>query len=90
MRLLIEPLDASIGSASTLVESDGEYVNRAQAVSTASGLLLSGEAFATVRVLPDPTFACTDVIGKVFDDQNHKPAFDEIQERFFESYGYRF
>jgi adenosine kinase len=22
--------------------------------------------------------------------QNHKPAFDEIQERFFESYGYRF
>jgi large repetitive protein len=29
---------------------------------------VSGEATATVRVIPDPTFDCTDVIGKVFDD----------------------
>jgi hypothetical protein len=28
------------------------------------------EASATVRVSPDPTFDCTDVIGKVFDDRN--------------------
>jgi hypothetical protein len=27
-------------------------------------------ATATVRVVPDPTFDCTDVIGKVFDDAN--------------------
>ncbi len=27
-------------------------------------------ATATVRVIPDPTFDCTDVIGKVFDDRN--------------------
>jgi uncharacterized repeat protein (TIGR01451 family) len=50
--------------------SEGTYVNRAQAVSSLTGAALSGEAFATVRVIPDPTFACTDVMGKVFDDAN--------------------
>ena len=33
-------------------------------------MALSGEAQATVRVVPDPTFDCTDVLGKVFDDAN--------------------
>jgi hypothetical protein len=37
-------------------------------VSSTTGAPLSGEATATVRIVPDPTFACTDVIGKVFDD----------------------
>jgi hypothetical protein len=50
--------------------SEGEYVNRAQAINTASSGSVSGEATATVRVIPDPTFDCTDVIGKVFDDRN--------------------
>jgi uncharacterized repeat protein (TIGR01451 family) len=50
--------------------SEGQYVNRAQAVSSLTGLALSGEATATVRVVPDPTFDCTDVMGKVFDDAN--------------------
>jgi uncharacterized repeat protein (TIGR01451 family) len=49
---------------------EGEYVNRAQAISSTTGLPLSGEATAKVRVIPDPTFACTDVMGKVFDDAN--------------------
>jgi len=31
---------------------------------------LSGEASATVRIVPDPALDCTDVIGKVFDDAN--------------------
>ena len=35
---------------------------------------MSGEASATVRVLPDPTFDCTDVRGKVFDDANRNGA----------------
>jgi uncharacterized repeat protein (TIGR01451 family) len=48
--------------------SEGDYVNRVQAFHTALGG--SGEATATVRVIPDPTFDCTDVIGKVFDDAN--------------------
>jgi uncharacterized repeat protein (TIGR01451 family) len=49
--------------------SEGEYVNRAQVVNNALGAV-SGEASATVRVVPDPDFDCTDVIGKVFDDRN--------------------
>ncbi|NIT97693.1 MAG: hypothetical protein GWM91_20695, partial [Actinobacteria bacterium] len=56
--------------------SEGEYVNRAQAVSSLTGLALSGEATATVRVVPDPTFACTDVMGKVFDDANRNGVQD--------------
>ena len=50
--------------------TEGEFVNRARAISALTGLSLSGEAHATVRVVPDPTFDCTDVIGKVFDDVN--------------------
>jgi uncharacterized repeat protein (TIGR01451 family)/fimbrial isopeptide formation D2 family protein len=50
--------------------SEGEFVNRAQAINSASGDPLSGTATATVRVVPDPTFDCTDVVGKVFDDRN--------------------
>lgn len=50
---------------------EGEYVNRARAVHTILGEPASGEAQATVRVVPDPTFDCTDIIGKVFDDANY-------------------
>jgi uncharacterized repeat protein (TIGR01451 family) len=50
--------------------SEGEYVNRALVRNTAIGTDISGEATATVRVIPDPDFDCTDVIGKVFDDRN--------------------
>jgi len=50
--------------------SEGEFVNRAQALSELTGTPLSGEAYATVRVIPDTTFDCTDVIGKVFADNN--------------------
>jgi hypothetical protein len=50
--------------------TEGEYVNRAQVVQGVTGSALSGEATATVRVMPDPTFDCTDVTGKVFNDAN--------------------
>jgi uncharacterized repeat protein (TIGR01451 family) len=50
--------------------SEGEYVNRAQVINSITGASVSGQATATVRVVPDPTFDCTDVIGKVFDDRN--------------------
>jgi large repetitive protein len=55
---------------------EGEFVNRAQAVHTLAGNALSGEATATVRVVPDPTFDCTDVLGKVFDDGNRNGVQD--------------
>jgi len=50
--------------------TEGEFVNRAQAVSSLTGTALSAEAEAAVRLVPDPTFDCTDVTGKVFDDVN--------------------
>jgi uncharacterized repeat protein (TIGR01451 family)/fimbrial isopeptide formation D2 family protein len=50
--------------------TEGEFTNRAQAVSTLTGTAMSEEAGATVRLVPDPTFDCTDVTGKVFDDGN--------------------
>ena len=50
--------------------TEGEYVNRAQVLNTATGAAVSGEATATVRVVHDPDFDCTDFIGKVFDDRN--------------------
>jgi uncharacterized repeat protein (TIGR01451 family) len=49
---------------------DGEFTNRAQVIQGLTGQPLSGEATATVRVIPDQTFDCTDVFGKVFDDVN--------------------
>lgn len=49
---------------------EGEFVNRAQVLQGTTGLPMSGEATATVRVVPDQTFDCTDVFGKVFDDVN--------------------
>jgi fimbrial isopeptide formation D2 family protein/uncharacterized repeat protein (TIGR01451 family) len=55
---------------------EGEYVNRAWAHSNLTGED-SGIATATVRVIPDPTFDCTDIIGKVFDDANLNGIQDE-------------
>ncbi|MEN8244135.1 MAG: isopeptide-forming domain-containing fimbrial protein [Thermodesulfobacteriota bacterium] len=50
--------------------SEGEYVNSAYVLNSAIGTRISGEATATVQVVPDPDIDCTDVIGKAFDDRN--------------------
>jgi uncharacterized repeat protein (TIGR01451 family) len=55
---------------------EGEFVNRAQVVHALTGNALSGEATATVRLVPDPALDCTDVIGKVFDDANRNGVQD--------------
>ena len=60
---------------------EGEFVNRAQAMSALTGSALSGEASATVRIVPDPALDCTDVIGKVFDDGNRNGLQDEGEQR---------
>jgi uncharacterized repeat protein (TIGR01451 family) len=44
--------------------------NRGQVPAVVLGSPVSNEATAMVRVVPDTTFDCTDVIGKVFDDVN--------------------
>lgn len=59
---------------------EGEYVNRAIATNIQTTGAASGVASATVRVVPDPTFDCTDVIGKVFDDKNLNGYQDEGEE----------
>ncbi len=60
--------------------SEGEFTNRAQAVSALTGTVMSEEASATVRLVPDPTFDCTDVTGKVFDDANRNGYQDGGEE----------
>jgi uncharacterized repeat protein (TIGR01451 family) len=60
--------------------TEGEFVNRAQAMSSLTGTALSEEAEATVRLVPDPTFDCTDVTGKVFDDTNRNGYQDSGEE----------
>ncbi|MGB3212034.1 MAG: SdrD B-like domain-containing protein [Desulforhopalus sp.] len=57
--------------------SEGEYANHALVFNTTLNAAVSGEATATVRVIPDPDFDCTDVIGKVFDDRNLNGQQDE-------------
>jgi len=50
--------------------SEGEYVNQAWANNDIANARVSNVASATVRVVPDPLFDCSDLIGKVFDDEN--------------------
>jgi uncharacterized repeat protein (TIGR01451 family) len=59
--------------------SEGEFANRAQAISSVTGTAMSEEASATVRIVPDPTFDCTDVTGKVFNDVNRN-GYQDIDE----------
>jgi uncharacterized repeat protein (TIGR01451 family) len=60
--------------------TEAEYVNRAQLLNGANGLAISGEATATVRVMPNPDFDCTDVTGKVFNDANRNGRQDAGEE----------
>ena len=57
--------------------SEGMYINRAQVFATVPATVASVEATAAVRVVADPTFDCSDVIGKVFDDVNLNGVQDE-------------
>ncbi|MDR3390484.1 MAG: SdrD B-like domain-containing protein [Sulfuriferula sp.] len=50
--------------------SEGVYVNTAVALNSLVNTSVSNVASASVRVVPDPTFDCSDLIGKVFDDYN--------------------
>lgn len=49
---------------------EGEYVNQAWAINSQVNERISNVANAVVRVVPDPTFDCSDLIGKVFNDKN--------------------
>ena len=60
--------------------TEGEFANRAQAMNSILGSPISEEASATVRIIPDPTFDCTDVTGKVFNDANRNGYHDNDEE----------
>ena len=57
--------------------SEGEYTNQVYALNNIISTAVSNIATATVRVIPDPTFDCADIIGKVFDDKNANGYQDE-------------
>ncbi|MPT46989.1 MAG: DUF11 domain-containing protein [Sphingobium sp.] len=56
---------------------EGEHVNHAYAVNEVVDTVVSNVADATVRIIPDPDFDCSDVIGKLFDDRNMNGVQDE-------------
>jgi len=56
---------------------EGNYINQAWALNSLVGTRLSNVGAATVKVIPDPLFDCSDLIGKVFDDKNLNGYQDE-------------
>ena len=54
----------------------GEFTNEAWVLDT-DGNIGSNIGKATVRMVGDPTFDCSDIIGKVFDDANRNGVQDE-------------
>ena len=50
--------------------AEGEYVNVVTARNTLLGTQVSNTATAAVRIVPDPTFDCSDLVGKVWNDRN--------------------
>jgi flagellar motor protein MotB len=55
----------------------GQYVNEAWAINNLVNSRVSNTASVAVRLTPDPTFDCTDLVGKVFDDTNANGYQDE-------------
>ncbi|MFK0300064.1 SdrD B-like domain-containing protein [Brevundimonas sp. NPDC090276] len=56
---------------------EGEHTNVAFAVNPIVDQVISNLAEATVRMIPDPDFDCTDILGKVFDDRNGNGVQDD-------------
>ncbi len=58
----------------------GEHVNKAWVYNGRTGDLIAGVAEASVRILPEFVFDCSDVIGVVFDDHNANGYKDGVAE----------
>jgi uncharacterized repeat protein (TIGR01451 family) len=84
-------LPAKVGATTTKVTlsmillvgagvAEGEYINQAWGEARLTGIpawRVSNIASASVRVIADTVFDCSDVIGKVFDDKNANGYQDE-------------
>lgn len=49
---------------------EAEYTNQVWSLNGLVNSVVSNVASAAVRIVPDPTFDCAELIGKVFDDKN--------------------
>ncbi|MDY0186147.1 MAG: SdrD B-like domain-containing protein, partial [Desulfuromonadaceae bacterium] len=56
-----------------------EYVNQTWALNLLANARVSNVASASVRVVADPTFDCSDLIGTVYDDKNRNGYQDESE-----------
>ncbi len=56
---------------------EGDYINLAWGINNQVNRVVSNQGSARVRIIPDATFDCTDIIGKVFDDKNLNGYQDE-------------
>ncbi len=61
-------------ASSTL--SSGKFANNARLIDEASGSVLA-VAQAVVEVVAEPVFDCSDIIGRVFDDENQNGYMDD-------------
>uniref|UniRef100_UPI002AFF67AD DUF7507 domain-containing protein n=1 Tax=unclassified Yoonia TaxID=2629118 RepID=UPI002AFF67AD len=55
----------------------GDHTNRAVGVNPVTGAAITPVATATVRLVTEPVFQCSTVIGRVFDDINHDGYFND-------------
>ena len=58
---------------------EGEYVNQAWSEFAVGEQIVTNIAGATVRIVPDPLFDCSDITGKVFNDVNANGYQDEAE-----------
>ena len=82
-RLTFNSLHANTGKITVVLNAvvsataqPGSLVNTAQIINPATNAVLA-TAKASVEILPDATFDCSDIIGKVFDDKNRNGYPDE-------------
>jgi uncharacterized repeat protein (TIGR01451 family)/fimbrial isopeptide formation D2 family protein len=88
LQLTWSNIDLPIGQTQTIrlllivgaAVNEGKYVNNVYVFDTLTNTAASGTASATVRVIADPDFDCSDVIGKVFDDKNLNGYQDEKEK----------
>ena len=57
--------------------SEGEYVNQAWVADMNNDIIVANVGTATIRIVPDSIFDCSDITGKVFNDENANGYQDE-------------
>ena len=75
----LPPGDSAVIVLNVLISANakpGDHDNVARAVSPITGAPVTADAIATVRIAADPVFACSTIIGRVFDDLNQDGYFN--------------